>query len=482
MMKHSRPGGGGSSTAAGGGSSLAPGRRTLIEGLVQRLAAGAAQRTDRAVHDIAREGVAGGGGKLPHADAIQRSFGPDHDVSQIDAHVGGVAGEAAAEIGAAAYATGSSVAFQQAPDLFTAAHEAAHVVQQRHGVQLLGGIGSEGDAYEQHADAVAERVVRGESAADLLSGLGSGGATTGVQRMSSMRSDAVAAMTRIRDKIGPLGTSSSATPGGAYEKHVTSQSVVSYYKTAPARHAQLITQDPATYSDADKKFLAAWDAEGPQGPLHRGASYSGCNTFDGVFSSRELGLSNLGLFTVATENATKGQYVTAAPGVFPQQGDIIKMSGLHMCVSFNAPQNEGDTWEVLEAGQAAGPGADGLSFHSKPYKTGDVAGWVDIDAQAAVETAPLVAGTWEVTVDGDVDDKGAPVLYLYTFAPGGSLTWTNAADPSQGGGGTWQRRPGQVDFVWTRTGTSESWNLAEIKRKRGVGFISTAGGTSFKKR
>jgi len=48
------------------------------------------------------------------------------------------------------------------------AHEAAHVVQQRGGVQLEGGIGQPGDSYEQHADAVADAVVAGRSAAPLL--------------------------------------------------------------------------------------------------------------------------------------------------------------------------------------------------------------------------------------------------------------------------------------------------------------------------
>jgi hypothetical protein len=45
-------------------------------------------------------------------------------------------------------------------DLHTVAHEEAHVVQQRSGVQLKGGVGEVGDAYEQQADEVADRVVR----------------------------------------------------------------------------------------------------------------------------------------------------------------------------------------------------------------------------------------------------------------------------------------------------------------------------------
>lgn len=119
------------------------------------------------IGNIASAGVAGEGGRLPHVDAIQASFGK-HDISGIRAHVGGEATTAAVAIGAEAYATGNNVAFASEPSLFVAAHEAAHVIQQRAGVQLLGGIGRAGDAYEQNADEVAARVVRGVSSEDLL--------------------------------------------------------------------------------------------------------------------------------------------------------------------------------------------------------------------------------------------------------------------------------------------------------------------------
>jgi hypothetical protein len=70
-----------------------------------------------------------------------------------------------------------------APSVHTAAHEAAHVVQQRGGVQLKGGVGETGDAYERHADTVADAVVAGRSAEDLLdAGVATGGATHAVQR------------------------------------------------------------------------------------------------------------------------------------------------------------------------------------------------------------------------------------------------------------------------------------------------------------
>jgi hypothetical protein len=119
------------------------------------------------IRRAADAGVAASGTALPHADRIQQAFGA-HDVSGVEAHVGGEAEEACDAIGAEAYATGDQVAFKAAPDLHTAAHEAAHTVQQRAGVQLLGGVGRAGDVYEQNADAVADRVVQGQSAEGLL--------------------------------------------------------------------------------------------------------------------------------------------------------------------------------------------------------------------------------------------------------------------------------------------------------------------------
>ncbi|HEU4612628.1 MAG TPA: DUF4157 domain-containing protein, partial [Kofleriaceae bacterium] len=109
------------------------------------------------VHAVAARGTEGSGGSLPFLDQIQRAFGR-HDVSGVKAHVGGPAADAAQTMGARAYASGDRVAFARDPDLFLAAHEATHVVQQRGGVQLAGGVGAEGDAHEQHADAVASLV------------------------------------------------------------------------------------------------------------------------------------------------------------------------------------------------------------------------------------------------------------------------------------------------------------------------------------
>jgi len=131
--------------------------------------------TPPAVQEAASRGVDGPGSSLPHMGAIQASFG-HHDVTGVQAHVGGPATDAANQLGAHGYATGNNVAFAAAPDLHLAAHEAAHVVQQRQGVSLKGGVGQAGDRHEQHADAVADAVVRGDSAQGLLDRSPGGGA------------------------------------------------------------------------------------------------------------------------------------------------------------------------------------------------------------------------------------------------------------------------------------------------------------------
>lgn len=158
------------------------GKQTLTSGLeaapVQRHAAGTTAGAD--VHQAAAHGTRGPATTLPHLDVIQRSFG-SHDVGHIQAHVGGEAAEGTSAMGADAFAMGEHVAFARQPDLHTAAHEAAHVVQQRGGVQLKGGVGEAGDPYERHADAVADLVVQGTSSESLLDehagtrGAGAGG-------------------------------------------------------------------------------------------------------------------------------------------------------------------------------------------------------------------------------------------------------------------------------------------------------------------
>ncbi len=119
------------------------------------------------IQQAAREGIDSPLSTLPYARQIQQSFGR-HDISRVQAHLGPEATASTRAMHASAYATGSHVVFAGRPDLQTAAHEAAHVIQQRGGVQLEGGIGRVADVYEQHADLVAHQVTAGRSAEALL--------------------------------------------------------------------------------------------------------------------------------------------------------------------------------------------------------------------------------------------------------------------------------------------------------------------------
>jgi hypothetical protein len=202
-------------------SAVSPGKRTLTEQLVspppppvvpvQRKADTAAERDPAELHHAARAGVSGSSEALPHADKIQAAFGPDHDVSSIRAHIGGPATTATQRMGAEAYAIGNQVAFGAAPNLHTAAHEVAHVMQQRGGVQLLGGVGLAGDTYEQNADAVADRVVTGRSAADLLPRGGASGSSAVQMRRLPTNSGAM-----LTDPANPAnqGANYAANSGG----------------------------------------------------------------------------------------------------------------------------------------------------------------------------------------------------------------------------------------------------------------------------
>ena len=155
--------------AAIGNRNKTRGHRKPAGGPVQRKSDGTGrgdELNDEEMGEIAA--LSGPGGGLPHHETIQRSFG-DHDVGGIRAHVGGEAADASRSLGAQAFATGNDVGFASAPDLHTAAHEAAHVIQQREGIVALKSTVSEtGDVHEQHADRVADAVVAGESAAPIL--------------------------------------------------------------------------------------------------------------------------------------------------------------------------------------------------------------------------------------------------------------------------------------------------------------------------
>ena len=143
------------------------------------------------IHATAQRGVSGSGSRLPHEATIQRAFGR-HDLGGVQAHVGGEAATASRALGAEAFAHGNSIAFKGQPDLHTAAHEAAHVIQQRGGGVPAGMDNGPGDPLEQHADRVADAVVSGGSAEALLDPMAGG--TGGTPE---------AAVQRIPDKSEP---------------------------------------------------------------------------------------------------------------------------------------------------------------------------------------------------------------------------------------------------------------------------------------
>jgi hypothetical protein len=194
-------------------ASSVPGKETLVQQVpappraeTSSVNPGSPDASAPAVHNAAAHGVAGSAHPLPFAHTIQSLFGR-HDIDNIQAHTDASATEGARAMGGKAFATGSHVAFASTPDLHTTAHEAAHVVQQRGGVQLKGGVGEVGDPHEQHANQVADRVVAGASAEDLLDRY-----TTGA------RSGPSAVHPAATDSAGGVQRQGRGQPG-AHERH-----------------------------------------------------------------------------------------------------------------------------------------------------------------------------------------------------------------------------------------------------------------------
>ena len=160
---------------------------------------GRKKKTDRlsALHDLhgnsnvaalAEAGMSGPATSLPYLARIQHSFGR-FDVSTTQAFTGDSARVANEAMDSLAYTAGNRVAFkEESPDLFTVAHESAHLVHQQLGGPSAG-IGATDSAFEVHADEVATAVVQGASAEPLLAnmpGQTSAGAVAGaIQRRTA---------------------------------------------------------------------------------------------------------------------------------------------------------------------------------------------------------------------------------------------------------------------------------------------------------
>jgi hypothetical protein len=176
---------------------------------------GAGTGNPQQIQDAAQRGTEGPASELPHAATIQRAFGA-HDISGIRAHVGPAAKNATGAMAAEAYATGNDVAFAKQPDLHTAAHEAAHVVQQKKGVNLSGGVGAEGDSHEKHADAVADQVVAGKSVEHMLGPATKNAAPAAGQAVQRKPAEKAAADPRAAEDKSEQKSFSSAQSGLKY--------------------------------------------------------------------------------------------------------------------------------------------------------------------------------------------------------------------------------------------------------------------------
>jgi len=231
QIDHARPTFGGRSFAGVPARAASAGKRAESEALAgpgDRLQAASAQATGHIVEQSgpeARPNAASGertppintnqsGQPLPFLDTLQSSFGR-HDLSRVRAHTDRGAAAEAQSLGADAFARGPDVAFSRTPSLHTAAHEAAHVIQQRAGVEVAGGIGQEGDAYERHADQVADRVVSGQSSEALLDA--APGANP-ARQVAPARP--VVQLRRIPPNVRALLTASSGGPGANFAANV----------------------------------------------------------------------------------------------------------------------------------------------------------------------------------------------------------------------------------------------------------------------
>lgn len=94
-----------------------------------------ANQAKRAIGELSRDpnGRKLVAGALKHAHRLEQSFGGSF--AGVKAHTGGAAADAAGSMGAKAHATGEKVAFSgsSSTSYASAAHELAHVVQQRSG-------------------------------------------------------------------------------------------------------------------------------------------------------------------------------------------------------------------------------------------------------------------------------------------------------------------------------------------------------------
>jgi hypothetical protein len=334
------------------------GKRTLTERIAPRPASvtqkttregasGAGERasTDAAVHAHAERGIGTPASALPYAGSIQRLFGR-HDISSIQAHIGPDADAAARGMGARAYATGDHVVLGAGADQFTVAHEAAHVVQQRGGVQLQGGVGEAGDRYEQHANEVAALVVNGQSAEAVLDRHAGGApAAAAVQR-----DDWGGALDSVLEMCG-FGSGESGDSGGASAAAPDAAGTPAW--PAATADPDSATSDqpwcPAPAADASDANQCGPDGDNATSPGH-----------DGGMSEPAS----------AKKPETEGEASeTEFSMAFPKIGPF----GLELAVSSKGEASMSGMWELKELEEIDAPICPGVYIKAQPELSGGFA-------------------------------------------------------------------------------------------------------------
>jgi hypothetical protein len=167
------------------------------------------ERLTSAVPSIVYEVIRSPGHPLDPATRAFMEPRCGHSFGEVRVHNDTRAAESARAVNAVAYTVGRDVVFgagQFAPHSREGrkliAHELAHVVQQRSGMQLPDHVGKVGDRYEQRADAVAARVVAGEPVKDLFGRTSSGGfKVTDMPRPTLQRQEVKKAKTGVKEAV-----------------------------------------------------------------------------------------------------------------------------------------------------------------------------------------------------------------------------------------------------------------------------------------
>ncbi|PJB43437.1 MAG: hypothetical protein CO108_10035 [Deltaproteobacteria bacterium CG_4_9_14_3_um_filter_63_12] len=172
------------------------------------------------LRETAARGVSGSGGAVPFQGEMEAQLGADF--SKTRAHVGANATEACEEMGAEAYTRGEDIVFRDTnPKKATVAHELTHVVQQRGGVNLPGGVGQPGDVYERKAQA-AERGERkpGESPAKAADATASvtASVTAGIQMKTSEDGEWTSEERQVSQASATYYVGATTNPGYTFDK------------------------------------------------------------------------------------------------------------------------------------------------------------------------------------------------------------------------------------------------------------------------